>query len=235
MPRDCPAWFWWPIPIRLPSHASSWRRKKWTGLSGCKPPILWSTIQHHFRLPPKRLSNIAVNLWESRISSPVTIVIDASWRPLGSGVLGSAGATNIYGNFPGAPFSDTWYFSALANKLSSSDLCQTSDSQCTESGADIEASFNSTFPSWYLGTGGAPGPGQYDFVSVVLHEIAHGLGFAGSMGVGTGYGCSSGAGCWGYGTGSPVIYDRFTENGAGQRIIVLPEQFQSAGCSINHP
>jgi hypothetical protein len=33
------------------------------------------------------------------------------------GVLGSAGTINIQRNFPGAPFPDTWYGTALANAL----------------------------------------------------------------------------------------------------------------------
>ena len=46
---------------------------------------------------------------------------------------------------------------------------------------------------------------QYDFVTVVVHEIAHGLGFAGSMNV------SSGMGQYGY-SGQPTAFDHFAEN-----------------------
>ena len=160
----------------------------------------------------------ALRLWGSLITSPVTIVIDASWENLGNpNMLGSAGPVSIYRNFSGRPLADTWYFSALANKLHGSDLYP--------GVADIDAAFNSTFQHWYFGAG-TPGVGQYDFVSVVLHEIAHGLGFAGSMRVGE-EGCmASGIGCWGYvgsdSVRSPVIYDRFTENGAGQALLSFP-------------
>ena len=35
----------------------------------------------------------------------------------------------------------------------------------------------SSFEGWYFGLDGRPGEDQFDFVSVVLHEIGHGLGF----------------------------------------------------------
>ena len=43
-------------------------------------------------------------------------------------------------------------------------------------------------------------------MSVVLHELGHGLGFAGSMDV------DGALGSWGLGTAFPIIYDRFVEN-----------------------
>ncbi|HVZ19686.1 MAG TPA: FG-GAP-like repeat-containing protein, partial [Vicinamibacterales bacterium] len=58
-------------------------------------------------------------------------------------------------------------------------------------------------------TDGAPPGGQYDFESVVLHELGHGLGFLGSAAV------SGGNGSIGFG-GYPITFDRFvvTETGA---------------------
>ncbi len=165
----------------------------------------------------------ALDLWGDWISSPVTIHINASWEPLRTGVLGGAGPVNIYSNFPHKPLMDTWYFSALANKLSGTDL--------SPGVAEIDASFNSSFPSWYFGLSVPPGVGQYDFVSVVLHEIAHGLGFAGSMGFGQEDGCASGTGCWGY-SGDPVIYDRFTENAAGQPLLSFPSNTPQLGFQL---
>ncbi|NND34876.1 MAG: hypothetical protein HKN76_19980 [Saprospiraceae bacterium] len=44
---------------------------------------------------------------------------------------------------------------------------------------DIIAQFNSTVV-WYYGTDGNTPPNQIDFVTVALHEICHGLGFASS-------------------------------------------------------
>jgi len=59
---------------------------------------------------------------------------------------------------------------------------------------------------------------QLDFVSVVLHELGHGLGFGGSMMIEESI-CGAGMGCWGWLMGYPFIYDRFSEDGAGDSLI----------------
>ena len=79
--------------------------------------------------------------------------------------------------------------------------------------ADIVANFNSNFSQWYFGTNGNCPPGRYDFVTVVLHELCHGLGFQGSMDI------SNGQGSWGFGTGFPFVYDHFTQDASGQRLL----------------
>ncbi len=148
----------------------------------------------------------AVDIWEGLITSSQVIKVTARWTPLGTGVLGSASAASVWRDFGGAPIPGTWYPQALAEKLTGGSLNHPDSS-------DINASFNSTFPNWYFGTDGNPPSGQYDFVTVVLHELGHGLGFFGSMSV------SSGTGSWGVGTGFPFIYDRFAENGSNQQLI----------------
>jgi uncharacterized repeat protein (TIGR01451 family) len=159
----------------------------------------------------------AADIWAAQINSSVKIVVEAQWIPLGPGVLGAAGAASYAINF-GAPMSNTWYPIALANALDGTDL--------NGSDPEINASFNSAFPSWYFGTDGQPSNQQYDFVSVVLHELGHGLGFIGSMSVDdgrliTGVECNGteGVGCWGFGSGFPLVYDRFTQNGSGQSLL----------------
>lgn len=143
----------------------------------------------------------AVDIWETKITSAVTIRINASWEPLEANVLGSAGAATYHSNFTGAPVANTWYPAALANKLRGSDL--------DSSKVDINAKFSSVFSNWYLGLDGQTPAGQYDFVTVVLHEIGHGLGFVGLMD----------SDRWGGGTAYPGIYDRFTVNGSEQSLI----------------
>jgi uncharacterized repeat protein (TIGR01451 family) len=157
----------------------------------------------------------AVDIWESLINSSVTINVTANWTPLGPGVLGSAGPNNFFSNFPNAPVANRWYPVGLANSLAGTDL---------DAGfSDITADFSSNFGGWYFGTDGNPGLGQYDFVSVVLHELGHGLGFIGSLDVDNGSGfteCTgtAGLGCWGFG-GTPLIFDQFAENGSNQQLI----------------
>ena len=147
----------------------------------------------------------AVDIWESYLNSDVTIEVDANWIALSPGVLGSAGATSLYANFSGAPQGNTWYPVAIANGIAGSDL--------NGGTAELVANFNSTYSNWYFGTDGNTPSGKYDFVSVVLHEIGHGLGFFGSLRV------SNGSGSWGSGSSYPYIYDRYVENGSGQLLI----------------
>ena len=144
----------------------------------------------------------AVDIFASQIQSSVPIRVTANWTVLGANVLGSARATTIFRDFPGAPTPGTWYAAAVAKKLSGTDL--------TSGSADIVANFNSSF-DWYLGTDGLAGS-KFDLETVVLHELGHGLGFFGTMNG------SGGTGTWGL-SGFPVVYDRFAINGLSQSLL----------------
>ena len=145
----------------------------------------------------------AVDIWASQIASDVPIEVIATFEPLATNVLGSAGPNYIVRDFPGAPLSNTFYPAALANSLAGFDIFTGPDDH------DINASFNSDFSNWYFGTDGNTPSGEFDFVSVVLHELGHGLGFTGSASV------SGPQGSIGF---PPRIYDLFVENGAGTSI-----------------
>ncbi len=150
----------------------------------------------------------AIDIWETLIISNVPITVDACWAVLGNNVLGSASSTNIGRNYAEMPRQNTWYPIALLNSFAGDD--KNGDS------AEVIANFNSQFSNWYFGTDGNPKFNQYDFVSVVLHEVGHGLGFAGSMAV------SSAIGLYGYGNNGeydPVIYDVYGANGSGAKLI----------------
>ncbi|MGH8587098.1 MAG: hypothetical protein ACREWE_13280 [Gammaproteobacteria bacterium] len=131
----------------------------------------------------------AAAIWAERIQSPVRIRIDARFDPLpcdaSSAVLGEAGPTTIHRDFRGARVRRTWYVQALANALAKRDLAR--------GRSDIEAEFNSAlgttcaFPDvWYYGLDGRPPGTKIDFVTVVLHEITHGLGFVSLVDLATG-------------------------------------------------
>jgi hypothetical protein len=153
----------------------------------------------------------AVDIWSGLLDSPETIDVEANWTPLGSdtGVLGSAGATYLFANFSGAPAADTWFSNALADRRACDDQIP--------SETEIIANFNSEFLHWYLGTDGATPDDQWDFVTVVLHELAHGLGFAGSF---VTVGSIVPQGRWDHADypGIAAIYTRFMSTGSGNPI-----------------
>ncbi len=124
----------------------------------------------------------AANIWGATLTSNQPIVINASMTPLNctatSATLGSAGATSSFINFANAPFANTRYAYALANKLSGTYLG-------TPNAGQINANFNSNLGlnanclpgrTFYLGLDNQHGT-NIDFVAVLLHEMGHGLGF----------------------------------------------------------
>lgn len=128
----------------------------------------------------------AADIWGATLDSNATVFVAASFADLActptSGVLGSAGTTFVFRDFPpGLPTvrPATWYHSALADKLFGADL--------NPGFFDIGSRFNSaidtdpnclTGTTWYYGLDNNAAANQFDFLNVVLHEIAHGLGFA---------------------------------------------------------
>ena len=143
----------------------------------------------------------AVDMWSRSVASSVPITVRAEYEPLGSGVLGSAGPSQVYRDF-GRGRPGTWYVDALANKLAGRQL---------DASPDIRASFSSSFRNWHFGSGPAPRD-TYDFTSVVAHEIGHGLGFLGGTAL-------SGRDDSLRLVDRPAVYDRFAENGAGKALL----------------
>jgi hypothetical protein len=110
---------------------------------------------------------------------------------------------------PARVVANTWYPVALLSKLAGHDIA---------AGGDISARFNKTFTSWHYGLAAAPA-GKVDFVSVVLHELGHGLGFVGS---GRLVSATQGS-VRSLGANRPTIYDRFTVNAANTKLITFPD------------
>jgi hypothetical protein len=162
----------------------------------------------------------ALDIWAHLIVSSVPIKVRAEFTSLPSNVLGTAGGQFIWRDFPGAPISGTWYVDALADELSGGDV------NAGNPGAfDILASFNSFFANWYFGTDGMTPGGHYDFVSVALHELAHGLGYSGSASV------NGQVGSIGF-SGIPTIYDRFTITETGTPLLSLPNPSVALGTPL---
>jgi hypothetical protein len=128
----------------------------------------------------------AADVWGTALDSAVEIRIQASFPALSctatTATLGSAGSILVVLNFPGAEFTDTLYTTALANKLAGVDLITPDISTNSD---DIRARFNRNLGSpgcltgigWYYGLDTNQG-NQISLVTVLLHEFAHGLGFA---------------------------------------------------------
>lgn len=129
----------------------------------------------------------AADIWGEKLSSNVTIYIQAAFNPLActptGAVLGSAGAIQIFANFPGRELTNTWYHVALANKLAGADLAPGPNGTTAD---DIVATFNSSLNGnpaclggrkFYLGLDNNHGT-DIDLIAVLLHEFGHGLGFA---------------------------------------------------------
>jgi hypothetical protein len=153
----------------------------------------------------------AVDVWSSLVSSPVPIRVGANWTPLEPGVLGSCGPNNFW-SFSSLP--SVFFPDALADALSGHDV--------GGGDHDILANFNSDYSDWYFGADGNTPPSQYDFMTVVLHELGHGLGFVGSAWVENGQG--------GVGeNGQVIIYDVFTEDISGNALI---ESYENPSTSL---
>jgi len=155
----------------------------------------------------KQAFQYAVDIWSALVNSPVPIRIEANWKSLGSNVLGNCAPSVFYlGGYLWAPVSDEYYSVALAEKIYGHEINDTLE-------PDLVANFSSG-ADWYYGTdGNCPGD-RYDLVSTVLHEIAHGLGFIGTMGMD-----EDSLGFWGFANGKTITFDHWIENGSGERMM----------------
>lgn len=133
----------------------------------------------------------AADLWEGVINSSVPISIQATFNPnpplicdmvQGLVTLAAAGPQQIFANFANAPFPNTWFHGALANKIAGADLNPGPPGTIAD---EIQIKFNVQIDnpvclgaqSWYYGLDDNHGA-DVDMVTVALHEIAHGLGFS---------------------------------------------------------
>ncbi len=155
----------------------------------------------------------AVDIWSVLIETEIPIRIRAVWQPItdGSGstnsILGGASPGTYIRDFDGAQKVLTWYPVALAEKMTKRELNATGD-------PDIFAQFNSSFNNWSFNTDGIPQFGKTDFVTVVLHEIGHGLGITKGYNVDGNNGEISS-----FFSPFHVVYDYFIENDADKNLI----------------
>ncbi|MGR3810793.1 T9SS type A sorting domain-containing protein [Jiulongibacter sp. NS-SX5] len=158
----------------------------------------------NFPTAAKAAFEYAASIWESILVSPQPIRIIASWESLPGNTLAYSGATQIFRNFSGAPYNDVWYVVALAEALGGRDL--------NGGDYDINITMNDNI-SWSYATDGSVFEGKFDLATVVLHEIAHGLGFSSSLKLDD----TANEGQWGQ-SGYPYIYDLFVQNAQNVRL-----------------
>ena len=155
----------------------------------------------------------AVDIWSENFASTVPVNVNVKWGSSSSyGVLASASAKNNFSNFNGAPDKTLYYASALANALAGRDLDPTSP--------EIEISITSNAP-WYYGTDGNCPARSFDLVSVILHEMGHGLGFVS----GNYYDAFSGFGR----VDQPTPFDAYAQLPDGRRLADMPSPSLEAG------
>jgi hypothetical protein len=171
---------------------------------------------HGFSTAARASFQRAVNIWAKTLTSSVPITVDATFKDLGNPhILGQAGPSSLWRDFSGAPRSNTFYVDAVANKNHGSQL---------DPSPDIVASFNSTFPNWHFDKTAAP-PNTYDFETVVLHELGHGVGFLGAGNVRRGQGTVR--------LGSyPTAYDLFTEDKSGKKLTTYANKSTALGNAL---
>lgn len=159
----------------------------------------------------KAAFEFAAMIWEHTITSPIPIKIDAYWTPISEKYLALTGTYYGFKNFASTDpkyLPDTDYPIALANKMMNKDFYT--------SVSDITIEVNSIKQNdFYFGNDGNTPVTQYDFVMIIVHEIAHGLGWSASTKK--------------EGTnpivfkpnGSPNTYDNNIVDGAGKRLSSL--------------
>jgi hypothetical protein len=187
------AWFPWASGLSRANPAGATFHTTWQ--AGCATP------------PAQALAafETATGIWGSLISSPVPIEVSACWTstPPCAGIACGEPSAHLR-NFSQALFIDTYYPIALANALSGDDLAPMSE--------DIDVWFDAN-QAWSFASGSTLVEGP-DFISVALHELAHGLGFVGNLYESYNVGfCGNGPYYWF--PPCPTPYDRFAVDSLG--------------------
>jgi len=97
-----------------------------------------------------------------------------------SAVLGATGTSGWARDFPGAPIANTWYQGALADTHAGTDLVPSQFDIVMNMNRAIDDPATLGGRTWYYGTDANPGV-NFDCITVLLHELAHGLGLTTRM------------------------------------------------------
>lgn len=157
----------------------------------------------------------AAQIWGTHLSSTVPISINATWRSLGENTLGSAGPTTLFTLSGAGVFPNTFYTIAQTNALIGRDVKEDPDVNVTH---DINVNISCDRQNWYFGTDANTPPGEFDLVTVLLHELGHGIGFIGTV-MGNN---NNQTAVWGVTANNeriPLVYDQFALDGNFEKLI----------------
>lgn len=195
-----------------------------------------SHMSHQFKLPAKRDPNkkrktqfiadygntpaafqetmeIVFDFLGDFVESDVPVYLNFNYGEQEQGVLASAGPTQLVRNFPNAPFVDTDFAIAIAEKIAKRDLN-------TPGAPDIAVTINSAV-DWHAPFNDQEGIGRkFDLGTILLHEIIHGLGFFDSFN----FDEETGQGILGAFTNGnvPVSFDKGIVNRDNEALVDLP-------------
>ncbi|MFI5203417.1 MAG: T9SS type A sorting domain-containing protein [Flavobacteriales bacterium] len=175
----------------------------------------------------------ACELWSYLLYSPIQIKINTYYYTYPGGPLGIT-FSNGRRDFTGAIMDSTNYPTSLGNFLSGTEL--------NPGEYDMDIYVNGAY-SWYYGTDGNTPAGQYDFATVIMHEIGHALGFtsllkktgaSGSMGMllQSDFAPVNPSFPWPDQDSLPGIYDRFIENTAGAKLDTFANPSNALGAQL---
>ncbi len=151
----------------------------------------------------------AISLWNDHLScaSPISVyAFFSKWLP--EQALAGCSPSGYMKNFNGNTMTNTLYPYALHTKL----VYEESDRPyyTITDLFDMSIAINGTRENWYFGTDGQTPEGSYDFVTVVLHELAHGLGFEGTS--------NGSAFLDNDGNRACAVFDRFVVTATGEKL-----------------
>lgn len=146
----------------------------------------------------------AFGVWDKILISRVPIHIHVYWEAMGASMLATAGSDRVYKNFKNAPLREVWYPSALADALIGESV--------NGNNPDIVLKINSE-AGWNLDYEGPQTFRHYDMLSVIIHEIAHGIGFMSSFELN-----GSTRVKWGI-QNVPFIYDQYMLDQSGNSLV----------------
>ena len=174
-----------------------------------------TVIYTGFTTTTRTAFDYAVSIIASILPSDARFTIKAILEPIyETGVLGQTSVPSVYrGSGINGLYPDLYYPVSLAEKIIGGNLN-------FETEPDIELTLNSR-GTWYTGTNGNTPENMYDMVTVVIHELCHGLGFFDSFYV------KDEIGSYGQQGYPPVtIYDSFIETKQGLQLID-PDNFDN--------